>query len=210
MPEQVAAGWNRRDFIGAAAMLALALGIPVAAVKLSQLPADEAPSERQQALLREVSQLVLPRTGTPGAGEVGVGAFVALALAHGLEGTRRPLMRGADPRLLRHRRGDGSLDHAGWLEAELDRRAAGDFLAVDPAARAAALGALDAEALAEGVREHPWRRIKALVLTGYYTSEVGGAQELRYELVPGRWDPDIALKPGDRAWSSDWSAVDFG
>ena len=30
------------------------------------------------------------------------------------------------------------------------------------------------------------------------------------KLVPGRWDPDLPLKPTDRAFSSDWTAVDFG
>ena len=72
------------------------------------------------------------------------------------------------------------------------------------------LAKLDGEAFAEGAQDHPWKVIKGLILTGYYTSEVGGSKELRYELVPGRWDPDLPLKPTDRAFSSDWTAVDFG
>jgi len=210
MADHDTAGWTRRDFAGGAALLALTLGLPVAAVKLSDLPEDHAPSERQRRLLREVSQLVIPRTATPGAGELGVGDFVALALAHGLEKSRKPLPLDAAPRLAAHRRGDGSLDHTGWLEAELDRRAGADFLRQTPEARAAILAALDAEAYAPDVREHPWRTLKALVLTGYYTTEVGGAQELRFELVPGRYDPDLPATPATVAWSSDWTAVDFG
>jgi len=53
-------------------------------------------------------------------------------------------------------------------------------------------------------------KVKGLILTGYYTSEVGGARELRYELVPGRYDPKVPITPETRAWSSDWTAVDFG
>jgi hypothetical protein len=49
-----------------------------------------------------------------------------------------------------------------------------------------------------------------LILTGYYTSEIGGARELQYELTPGRYDPAVAIRPGERAYSSDWTAVDFG
>ena len=210
MTETQESGWNRRDFIGGAALLALALGVPLAAVRMSSLDPADAPTEAQRTLLREVSQLVLPRTGTPGAGEVGVGDFVALALAHGLEKSRQPLDGNADPRLLRFRRGDGSLDHVTWLAAELERRAGMDFLMAAPDARVAALTALDAEAFGPEVKTHPWRTLKALILTGYYTSEVGGAQELGFELVPGRFDPDLPLQPGDRAWSSDWTAVDFG
>ena len=203
-------GWNRRDFLGGTALLALALGIPVATAQLSSLDPREAPSPAQIALLREVSQLVIPRTGTPGAGEVAVGEFVSLALAHGLEGSRKPVDLLIAPQFARFRRNDGSLDHTGWLEHELDRRVGGDFMAQTAEARVGALSSLDAEAFADGLREHPWRTIKGLILTGYYTSEVGGAQELRFEPVPGRWEPDLPLGPQTRALSSDWTAVDFG
>lgn len=204
-------GWSRREWIGGAALFAMAVGVPLAVVRVSDLDAEDAPTDRQRLMIRDVAQLTLPRTGTPGAGEVGVGDFVVLALAHGLEGSREPgasaAIQGAHARF---RRRDGSLRHLDWLEDELDRRARGDFPAQAREARVAALARLDAEAFAEGAEAHPWRTLKALILTGYYTSEVGGSQELRYELVPGRWDPDIPLRPGDRAWSSDWTAVDFG
>lgn len=72
------------------------------------------------------------------------------------------------------------------------------------------LGSLDVEAYAEGVDKHPWRTIKTLILTGYYTSQAGGSQELRYEPVPGRWEPDLPVTPETRAISNDWTAVDFG
>ena len=49
----------------------------------------------------------------------------------------------------------------------------------------------------------------ALILTAYYTSETGGSRELQYELVPGKWEPDLPFVPGSRAWSSDWTAVEF-
>ena len=210
MGREAITGWQRRDFLGGAALVALALGIPVAAVSLSDLKAEDAPSDRQRALMRMVSQLVIPRTDTPGAGDVGAGDFVLVALAHGLEGSRKPVAPGAEGRLPDHVRADGSLDHAAWLEAELDRRAKGDFLAIPGPKQGAVLGALDAEAFAPDGKDHPWKVIKALILTGYYTSETGGAKELRYELVPGRYDPDVPNTPSTRAFSSDWTAVDFG
>ena len=200
--------WKRRDFLGAAALVALAAGLPIAAVRLTELDEDEAPTDEQRALMREVSQLVIPRTATPGAGDVGTGDFVLLALAHGLEGTRAPSASAALPPYARYRRPNGSLRHAHWLAAELDRRAGGNFLGA--ADRAAILRRLDAEAFAEGEDAHPWRAVKSLILTGYYTSEAGGSQELRYELVPGRWDPDLPATPQTVAYSSDWTAVDFG
>ncbi len=83
-------GWNRREFAGAAALLALVVGVPAGVVSFTGLDDKDAPTDRQRAMMREVAQAVLPRTGTPGAGEVGVGDFVILALAHGLDGTRAP------------------------------------------------------------------------------------------------------------------------
>ncbi len=210
MSETEACVWDRRDFLGGATLLALAIGLPLAALKLSDLPADLAPSARQRLLLKEVSQQVIPRTGTAGAGELGVGDFVILALAHGLEGARKLVPPAAPQSLKAHRRADGSLDHVRWLEAELDARGGGDFLGLGAAERVAALTGLDAEAFAEGVKDHPWRTIKGLILTGYYTSEVGGSQELNFELVPGRYDPDLPVTAQTRAYSSDWTAVDFG
>lgn len=203
-------GWNRRDILGGAALLALALGIPVAAIELSTMDADNAPSERQSALMTEVAQLVIPTTATKGAGEVGVGAFVLLAMAHGLENARAPLPMGAPAGLLPFRRRDGSLDFATYLEAELDGRAGMDFLKAAPAKRATTLAALDTEAFAADQNAHPWRTIKALILLAYYTSEEGGSRELAYEHVPGKWVPDMPTAPDARSFSSDWTGVEFG
>jgi hypothetical protein len=204
-------GWDRREFLNAAALLALAIGVPAGVVGVTGLDPEEAPSDRQRAMIREVAQAVLPRTDTPGAGEVGVGDFVILALAHGLDGTRAPAASAATPyALAQHRRSDGSLRYLEWLEAALDRAAHGDWLGKPEGRRAALLTELDGQAFAENAGEHPWKKVKGLILTGYYTSEVGGSQELRYELVPGRYDPAVPLAPGDRAWSSDWTAVEFG
>jgi choline dehydrogenase-like flavoprotein len=68
--------WSRRDFGRALALLAMVAGTPVSAAGASR------PSTRERALMHEVSQIVIPRTGTPGACDLGAGDFVVLALAH--------------------------------------------------------------------------------------------------------------------------------
>lgn len=204
-------GWTRRDFTGGAALVALALGLPVAGVALSGLDERDAPSDRQRLIMKQVSQAVLPATDTPGAGDVGVGDFVILALAHGLDGTREPAGSSEMPWAFpEYQRPDGSLRYVDWLERSLDRSAGGDFVRRTEAERTELVSALDAEAFADGNDAHPWRKLKGLILTGYYTSRVGGSQELQFELVPGRFDPVVPLEPGSRAWSSDWTAVEFG
>ena len=211
MPEQIAKVWNRREFMNAAALVALVIGVPAGVAVVSTLADEDAPTERQRLMMREVAGAVLPRTDTPGAHEVGVGDFVIVALAHGLDGTRDPVASAELPFAYpEHRRPDGTLRYVDWLERNLDRRVKGDWLGKPVAIRNAALAALDSEAFEEGPVESPWKKIKALILTGYYTSEVGATRELQYELVPGRYDPAGPLQPGARAFSSDWTGVEFG
>ncbi|MCH7629519.1 MAG: gluconate 2-dehydrogenase subunit 3 family protein [Proteobacteria bacterium] len=161
MTGHIAKGIDRREFLSGAALLALALGIPAAAVRLSQIADDDLPSPRQRLLAREVSQIVLPRTGTPGAGEVGVGDFLILAFAHGLEDSRAPVANPTDEPL----RADGSLDHLAWLERTLDRASGGDFLGAAPQQRAQILAALDAAAYPPGpppADPSPWAPVQRM------------------------------------------------
>lgn len=196
-------GWTRRHFISAATLVALAGAVPSsAAALLGHLDPHDAPTPQQRKLMRAVAELVIPTTDTPGAGTVGAGDFAIIALAHGLDGTRKPTEAAFQPFL----RADKSLDHVRWLEHQLGAK----WLALPAARRHEQLAALDAAAYKGDAAFAPWRAIKGLILTGYYTSEVGGSKELQYELVPGRFDPKVPLAPGARAFSSDWTAVDFG
>lgn len=197
-------GWSRRGFLGAASLVALLGAAPGCAQVLKRLDPRAAPSPRQRKLMRTVAELVIPATDTPGAGTVGTGDFVLVALAHGLEGTRKP--PAADPSFTPFLRADGSLDHAAWLDGKLGA----SWLTLPPARQADQLAGLDASAYKGDPAAAPWRAIKALILTGYYTSEVGGSQELNYNLIPGRFDPKVPVTPETRAYSSDWTAVDFG
>lgn len=197
-------GWTRRGFLAAASLVALQAAMPGGAEVLHRLEPNEAPTPARRLMMRLIADHVIPATETPGAGAVGAGDFVLVALAHGLEGTRRP--PAANPSLAPYLRADGSLDHAGWLEAKLGPK----WTALPPARRHDALAALDAAAYKGDPEAAPWRAIKSLILTGYYTSEVGGSRELNYELVPGRFDPKVPVTPETRAYSSDWTAVDFG
>lgn len=142
----------------------------------------------QMKILAQITDLVLPRTNTPGAVDVGVPAFVALAFAHGMGGTADPKSPGAPP----------DNDYGLWLENNFGR---------DPTVT---LPAIDIAAYAEGAPPSPWKTVKALILTGYFTSQAGATRALRYELTPGRFDPNIPLRAGDKGWASDWIAAEFG
>jgi hypothetical protein len=53
-----------------------------------------------------------------------------------------------------------------------------------------------------GAKDWPYNRFKELVMTLYYLSEPGATKELRYELIPGKWEPGIELKSDTPAWAA--------
>ena len=148
-------------------------------------------SETDVALLDEIADTILPATKTPGAKAAGVGPFIA-----------KMVNDTYDPREQRM-----FLDGLATLERESRAQNGGGFMASSPAQRVALLERLDREAI-EYMREpgsadrpHYFRMIKELTLLGYFTSEIGYTQAMRYVESPGRFDPCITYTVGDKAWA---------
>jgi hypothetical protein len=49
---------------------------------------------------------------------------------------------------------------------------------------------------------HYFRMMKELALLGYFTSEIGCTQAQRYVEAPGRFEPCLPYKPGEKTWAS--------
>lgn len=202
---------DRRCLLRDGLMLGIALGGPGAVWARVARGDIGGATARQRTLLKAVADLVIPRTATASASQVGVPAFVEIALEHALDGSvEASAPAGIQGTAETGPRARGGIWLLGATEQLLDRQAGGDFAAALPALQHDALAAVDAAAFAPGGEHSPWHKIKDLIVIGYYTSEVGGSKELRYELVPGRWDPDLPLPVDNRSWSSDWAARDFG
>lgn len=201
---------DRRQLIGAGLLLALGVGTPIELWRRHAQGESGSVDAGQRALAERLSDLVVPATDTPGALAAKVPDWLLLALSHGQAGTAaQPTGPFATVRAVAAAVPMG----LAWLDAvgrQLNATAKGDFVSLPAKTQHDLLSALDAEAFKPGNDAHPWHKIKDLILTGYYTSEIGGSQELHYELVPGRWEPDIPIGPQTRAFSSDWTAVDFG
>jgi hypothetical protein len=58
-----------------------------------------------------------------------------------------------------------------------------------------------APAITADAPPHYFRMMKELALLGYFTSEIGFTQVLRYEESPGRFDPCTTYTEGDAAWA---------
>jgi hypothetical protein len=148
-------------------------------------------SESEIAYLDEVADTILPDTDTPGAKAAGVGPFMALMVTDTYDDDDLEILR-------------AGLE---TLEDECLAMHGVGFMAATPAQRLALLGRIDAEQYqymrSSSPRRptHYFRMIKELALLGYFTSEIGYTQAMRYIEAPGRFDPCVAYSPGDRAWA---------
>lgn len=48
---------------------------------------------------------------------------------------------------------------------------------------------------------HYFRMMKELAMLGYFTSEIGYTQHMRYVEAPGRFDPCVPYTPGEKIWA---------
>ena len=54
----------------------------------------------------------------------------------------------------------------------------------------------------DGDPAHYFTLVKQLTLWGFFTSEVGSTEGLRYLPVPGKYDGCTEYEDGDRAWAA--------
>jgi hypothetical protein len=94
------------------------------------------------------------------------------------------------------------------LEEASKKQNSKGFLESTPAQRTALLTALDKEQKEYSKNKkleqpnHYFRMMKELTMLGFFTSEVGATQALRYLPVPGKYDGNVPYKKGDRAWAT--------
>ena len=142
----------------------------------------------QNATVTAIAELIIPRTETPGATDVGVNQFIDLILTEWYSDEERHCFL------------NGLAEVDSRTQSLFEKKFA-DCSLRQQAAVLAELGEQMNEE-AEAVRDHarPYRgslpkpernfyyMIRRLTLTGYYTSEEGAIRELGFELVPNHYD----------------------
>jgi gluconate 2-dehydrogenase gamma chain len=144
-------------------------------------PGGPALSAEQFSLLEAIVDVMIPATDTPGALAADVPAFIRGML----EEWASPATRAEITGVL------GALEGRAW-----SKYGAG-FVELQPERRFELMRAFDADHV--GSQDVPYSKFKYLVLVGYYHSEIGATQELRYELVPGAWRGCVPLSEIGRA-----------
>jgi hypothetical protein len=154
-------------------------------------PASELFGAADIELLDAIAETILPETDTPGARSAGVGAFITIMVADTYDEDEQAIFFA----------GVADLDGLCQIEHGVP------FIAASLAQRTDLLERLDRlqydymNAREAGMPVHYFRMLKELCLQGYFTSEIGYTQAMRYAETPGRFDPCIPYTVGDRAWA---------
>lgn len=158
------------------------------------------------AFLDEVAETILPETSTPGAKAARTGAFMALMVTDAYTPRNQQIFRAGMQRLDEMCQREHGVS---FVQARPGQRLA--LLQRVDAERQAEIDALEAtrtsrapaaEAAPPDAPIHYFRLMKELALLGYFTSEIGYRQAMRYVETPGRYDPCASYKPGEKIWAS--------
>jgi gluconate 2-dehydrogenase gamma chain len=174
-------GTSRRGFIASALLAIGVAGVPLSACnakKTSGLGRFFKPAHF--AILDAVTETIMPRTDTPGARDVLVAKRIdTLMNSWASAQTQTDFTRILD---------------------EIDAAAKG-IAALPPAKQLEVVAAYDKAKM----RDPAYGKFKNLVFALYYLSEPGATQELRYEHVPGAWEPSIPVTADTRGYAFDLS-----
>ncbi len=146
--------------------------------ELRESGAPRALTAAEYALVAQAAERIIPRTATPGATDARVAAFVDVMLADWYDAADR----------IRFKAGLSELDD------RAQKLAGSGFVKMRPQQQIGILETLDRElqirrqARDAGADDHWFAMLKHLTVWGYYTSRPGITQELRVQLVPGRYD----------------------
>lgn len=174
------------------------------------------------AFLDEVADTILPRTSTPGAKDVQTGAFMAMMVHDTYDARDRKVfrtgMRSIDDATEKAHRVTfmeaSPQQRLAVLESiDRDQKVYSDARRTEKRTKALAwltdqrkemspgAGVAPATAVTQDKPAHYFRMMKELALLGYFTSEIGATQALRYLESPGRFDPCVPYTPGQKAWA---------
>jgi len=157
-------------------------------------------SDEQGAMVTEVAEIMIPRTETPGAADMGVPAFIDTMLkdVYGAEDQQRYIAGLKE------------------FEAQSQSQHGHTFLALEPEQRIALVqsvhdAAIEAQRKASQPRSERRRPFilmtKELTLLGFFTSEAGATQVLQYLPIPGVLHACIPISQAGngKTWATDQS-----
>ena len=134
-------------------------------------------TSEEYALVTRISDLIIPRTETPGAVDANVPGYMDGLMTDWANNETQNAHRSA----LRQ------------IKVELDRRASGNFLEASGSEAEQSLVSFDAAAFEQDGDASGYKRVKGYVSQSYFATEDGATEELKWVAFPGRWDPSVEI-----------------
>lgn len=186
---------NRRDILKQSALFAgaaLSTGTIAAVVSgcqtdtISSATANVGLSADHLSLVSEIAERIIPRTDTPGAKDAKVGEFINRAVKNTFtseESTAFAEGLGLFSKFAKEKFNARFTDLDDAQMDEVLTAVVGDFKSTEPGAK------------------HIWPAMKGMVLSGFFNSEVGAKEVLKYDPIPGEWIACIDYSEVDGLWA---------
>jgi hypothetical protein len=185
---------NRRDAVRMIAVLMGGVMVGSEAFLRGDSVPDKKPmpafSDGDKATLDAVGATIIPKTDIPGAEAVNIGAFMISQVTDCYSEKQHAIFQ------------EGIVK----LNAASAAKFGGAFAGITPEQKTDLLNDLDKEQTDYTAKKkkddppHYFRMMKELSVVGYFSSEIGATQAVRYIEVPGAYHGDVPYKQGDRAW----------
>ena len=146
----------------------------------------------QNAAVKAMSEMIIPKTDTPGATDVGAAEFIDLMLTEWYDAADK----------------DRFLKGLAEVDARSQTLFSKDFIESTPTQQAEILDWLGEKMTEQADREKEqttapsdegesfYPMLRRMTLTAYYTSEAGATDELHFEIIPARHDGCAAMDAG--------------
>ncbi|MDO9554062.1 gluconate 2-dehydrogenase subunit 3 family protein [Rhodonellum sp.] len=138
------------------------------------------------SFLDEIGEAIIPATDTPGAKAVGIGQFMVMMVKETYSGEQQ----------------ESFVSGLNMIKTDFKKVNGSKFMEATQEERTAYLNELNQKAMTSEDKEPKViGMLKDLTILGYFTSEIGATQQLRYVEAPGRFDGCADYKKGDRAYA---------
>jgi hypothetical protein len=145
------------------------------------------------SLLDEVGETIIPTTAeVPGAKATKIGEYMVLMVKDCFDLEEQAIF----------------LNGLNILDEQCAQTHKESFLDLDASQKLELIQQMQTEATAFNIEQegtekplpHYFNQFKDLTISGYFTSEIGATQAMRYLSVPGKYEECIPYKKGDRPW----------
>ncbi len=136
-------------------------------------------SAAQKALLIEVADIIIPTTDTPGAKAAGVEAFIIRLMRDCYELDQQKAFYAG---LEKIDAASEKIHRKKFVDLTIEQR---NGIIED----------------ATKTNKAFFKQMRQFTVTGYFISEIGATQALEYLPVPGGFQGDVPMRPGQKAWA---------